>query len=193
MAAVVALDKLSTSTAINGSGSFTALGPFKPVVPSIGVQSEYGFNVAPYFANSGLFDPTGVGSPTQAPDPYREEKTGYDGWKAAGVDSMVIVPRASTHLEYTDISYVLPASRYGQDVASHYAQAWLDKYVKHDRSADAALLATTFGYLEPTASGWHPVALNRADRLSFYFCSGYDIATAKGRAVNDDIAGVGCR
>ena len=27
---------------------------------------------------------------------------------------MLIVPRASTHLEYTDISYVLPASRYGQ-------------------------------------------------------------------------------
>jgi hypothetical protein len=106
---------------------------------------------------------------------------------------MVIVPRASTHLEYTDISYVLPASRYGQDVASHYAQAWLDKYVKHDRAADAALLATSFGYLEPTSSGWHSVSLKRADRLSFYFCSGYDIATAKGRAVDDDIAGVGCR
>jgi hypothetical protein len=192
VAAVVALDKLSTSTSVNGSGTFTALGPFRPVVPSMGVQSEYGFTVAPYFANSGLFDPTGVSSPTQAPDPKREEKTGYDGWKAAGVDSMVIVPRASTHLEYTDISYVLPASRYGQDVASHYAQAWLDKYVKHDPAADGALLATSFGYLEPTSTGWHRVTLNRADRLSFYFCSGYDIATAKGRAVDDDIAGVGC-
>ena len=105
-------------------------------MPALGVQSEYGFTVAPYWANSGLFDPTAVGSPTQPPDPNREEKTGYDGWKAAGVDSMVIVPRASTHLEYTDISYVLPASRYGQDVASHYAQAWLDKYVKHDPAAD---------------------------------------------------------
>src|SRR4051794_31451442 len=193
VAAVVALDKLSTSTDLNGSGEFTALGALKPVVPSIGVQSEYGFTVAPYFANSGLFDPTGVGSPNQAPDPYREEKTGYQGWKAAGVDSMVIVPRASTHLEYTDISYVLPASRYGQDVASHYAQAWLDKYVKHDPTADAALLATTFRYLEPTSTDWRAVTLNRADRLSFYFCSGYDFTRAGGgRAVNDDIAGVGC-
>jgi hypothetical protein len=194
VAAVVALDKLSTSSSVNGSGEFTALGPFRAVVPSIGVQSEYGFTVAPYWANSGLFDPTGVSSPTQAPDPYREEKTGYQGWKAAGVDTMVIVPRASTHLEYTDISYVLPASRYGQDVASHYAQAWLDKYVKHDPAADRALLATSFRYVEPTATGWHPVTLNRADRLSFYFCSGYDVTTASGvRAVNDDIAGVGCR
>jgi dienelactone hydrolase len=191
--AVVALDKLSTTAAIGGSPSFDAQGPLKPVVPSLGVQSEYGFNVAPYWANSGLFDPTAVGSPTQAPDPAREEKTGYDGWKAAGVDSMVIVPRASTHLEYTDISYVLPASRYGQDVASHYAQAWLDKYVKHDPTADAALLATTFRYLEPTSTGWRAVTLNRADRLSFYFCSGYDFTRAGGgRAVNDDIAGVGC-
>jgi hypothetical protein len=190
--AVVALDKLSTTAAIGGSPAFDAQGPLRPVVPSLGVQSEYGFTVAPYWANSGLFDPTGVSSPTQAPDPYREEKTGYQGWQAAGVDSMVIVPRASTHLEYTDISYVLPASRYGQDVASHYAQAWLDKYVKHDPAADDALLATSFRYLEPTSTGWHPVTLDRADRLSFYFCSGYDIATASGRQVNDDIAGVGC-
>ena len=35
----------------------------------------------PYFANPGLFDSQGVASPTQAPDPKREEKTGYDGWK----------------------------------------------------------------------------------------------------------------
>jgi dienelactone hydrolase len=194
VAAVVALDKLTTTPAIGGQPAFDAQGPLKPVVPGLGVQSEYGFNVAPYFANAGLFDPTAAPtSPTQAPDPYREEKTGFEGWKSAGVDSMVIVPRASTHLEYTDISYVLPASRYGQDVASHYAQAWIDKYVKHDRAADAALLATSFRYLEPTATGWHAVTLTRADRLSFYFCSGYDFRTAHGRAVDDDIAGVGCR
>jgi hypothetical protein len=192
--AVVALDKLSTSTAIgNTSPPFNAQGPLRPVVPGLGVQSEYGFTVAPYWANSGLFDPAGVGSPTQAPDPYREEKTGFDGWKAAGVDTMVVVPRASTHLEYTDISYVLPASRYGQDVASHYAQAWLDKYLKHDPAAEAALLAPSFGYLEPTSGGvWRPVTLNRSDGLSFYFCSGYALTTQAGRLVDDDVAGVGC-
>jgi dienelactone hydrolase len=191
--AVVALDKLSTSTAVGGSPQFTAQGPLKPVVPGLGVQSEYGFNVAPYYANSGLFNPAPPTPPTQAPDPAREEKTGFDGWTAAGVDSMVIVPRASTHLEYTDISYVLPASRYGQDVASHYAQAWIGTYLKHDPAAHYALLASSFRYLEPTSSGWHPVLLNRADRLSFYFCSGYDLATSAGRQRNDDIAGVGCR
>src|SRR4051812_19739832 len=191
--AVVALDKLATTAAIGGAKPFDAQGPLAPVVPGLGVQSEYGFTVAPYFANSGLFDPTSVGSPNQAPDPYREEKTGYDGWKAADVDSMVIVPRASTHLEYTDIAYVLPASRYGQAVASHYTQAWLGKYLQHDPAADDALLATSFDYLEPDSTGkWRTVALDRAEHLSFYFCSGYDIGTASGRQVDEDIAGVGC-
>ena len=191
--AVVALDKLSTTASLRGSEPFEAQGPLVPVVPALGVQSEYGFTVAPYFANSGLFDPAGIGSPSEAPDPRRELATGYDGWTAAGVDSMVIVPRASTHLEYTDISYVLPASRYGQAVSSHYAQAWLDKYLRHDPEADSALLATSFDYLEPDSTGtWRTVTLDRAENLSFYFCSGYDLATAGGRQSDDDIADVGC-
>lgn len=192
--AVVALDKLSTTAAVSGP-SFDAQGPLVPRVPGLGVQSEYGFTVAPYFANPGLFDLTGgVTSPNQAPDPYREEKTGYQGWKAHDVDTMVIVPRASTHLEYTDIPWVLPASRYGQDVASYYTQAWLDKYVKHQASADARLQATSFRYLEPSAGDiWKPVTLQRADRLSFYFCSGMDIRTGRARVVNDDLSELGCK
>lgn len=191
--AVVALDKLTTEASIRGAEPFEAQGPLVPSVPALGVQSEYGFTVAPYFANSGLFDPSGIGSPSEAPDPRRELATGYDGWTAAGVDSMVIVPRASTHLEYTDIAYVLPASRYGQALSSVYTQAWLAKYLQHDPAADDILLGTTLEYLEPDATGtWRPLTLHRAENLSFYFCSGYDIGTAAGRQVDDDIAGVGC-
>ena len=132
--------------------------------------------------------------PSKAPDPKREKKSGFDGWRAAGVDSMVVVPRSSTHLEYTDINFALPASRYGQDLASHYTQAWLDKYLKHDKTADARLLATTFKYLEPVGQGrWAPVTLKRADHLSFYFCSAYGFHSAAGKLLSDgDIAGVGC-
>jgi hypothetical protein len=191
---VVALDKLSTKASIRGGDEFDALGPLKPVVPALGMQSEYGFTVAPYFANPGLFDAAGAGSPTEAPDPYREEKTGYDGWTAAGVDSMVIVPRASTHLEYTDIAYVLPASRYGQAMSSVYTQAWLAKYLQHDPSADDVLLGTTLRYLEPDATGtWRPLSLNRDEHLSFYFCSGYALATPDGAVRDDDLTGVGCQ
>ena len=105
----------------------------------------------------------------------------------------MIVPRASTHLEYTDIAYVLPASRYGQAVSSVYTQAWLAKYLQHDPAADDTLLGTTLDYLEPDATGtWQPLTLDRAENLSCYFCSGYDIGTAAGRQADDDIAGVGC-
>src|SRR4051812_44685834 len=99
---VVALDKLSAG------GGFGQTNPVTPKVPGLGVQSEYGFNVAPYFASGITPTPS---DPSTGPDPKREKATGFDGWRKAGVDSMVIVPRSSTHLEYTDINFALPASR----------------------------------------------------------------------------------
>ncbi len=186
----VALDKL-------GLG-YGGVPEFKPVVPALGVQSEYGFGVQPYWLQHGSSIAPAPGDPSQPPDPRRELATGFDGWKKAGVDSMVIVPRASTHLEYTDIAYALPASRYGQALASVYTQLWLDRYLKHKgepkakkartrggkrrraRARRAAipqpdeLLARSFTYLEPVDVGkWEPSKLAREDLLSFYFCSGW--------------------
>jgi alpha-beta hydrolase superfamily lysophospholipase len=159
VSAVVALDKLQSDGA-------------KPVVPALAVQSEYGFTVAPYFANGGIVP--GLGSPAAGPDPQREKQTGFDAWKKAGVDAMLVVPRASTHLEYTDIALALPASRYGQDLTSVYTQRWLDRYLK-GRSAEP-LFDTRFSYLEPVGAGrWEPVALNRDELLSFYYCSTYAV------------------
>jgi hypothetical protein len=185
--AAVALDKLSAS------GSFIQDQKVTPKVPALGVQSEYGFNVQPYWMMGASSVSPSPSSPQQGPDPKREEGTGFTGWRKAGVDSMVIVPRASTHLEYTDINYALPASRYGQDVASYYVQAWLDRYLKHDRGAERRLLATRLGYLEPVGQGrWAPVALNRAERLSFYFCSGYAFRSNAGPLLQDsDVGRVG--
>src|SRR4051794_22299174 len=132
---VVALDKLSST------GSFAQDKKVTPVVPALAVQSEYGFNVQPYWmANASSFSPQ-PGPPDQAPDPKREIKTGFDAWRRAGVDTMLVVPRASTHLEYTDIAYVLPASRYGQDLTSVYVQAWLDRYLKHEGEPAPAVKA----------------------------------------------------
>jgi hypothetical protein len=176
--AVVALDKL------RGGGDVT------PVVPALALQSEYGFTVQPYWNNHGSSITPQPAPPTQAPDPRREQKTGFDAWRAAGVDGMLIVPRASTHLEYTDIPYVLPASRYGQALTSVYTQAWLDRYMKH-RSI-APLLATSFRYLEPVAVGdWQPVTLDRSRQLSFYYCSGWSLRDGKRAVANADPAGVG--
>jgi hypothetical protein len=136
------------------------------------VQSEY------------FFVPTPA---TEQPDPHRERAAGYDAWQRAGVDSMLVVPRASTHLEYTDIPLVLPASRYGQALTSVYVQRWLDRYLKHRPAAP--LLDTSFRYLEPTGGGeWAPVRLDRDPNLSFYYCSAYSLG---GRS-DGDITDVGC-
>jgi hypothetical protein len=124
---VVALDKLQ-GPGDNGIAENKA----KPVVPALGIQSEYGFNVYPYWMAGGSSIQPKPQPPDQAPNPKREQLTGFDAWRKAGVDTMLIVPRASTHLEYTDIPYALPASRYGQDFSSYYVQAWLGRYLKHE-------------------------------------------------------------
>ena len=178
---VVALDKLA------GPGrTFAGDNTARPVVPALAVQSEYGFSVNPYWLSGGSSIQPQPRTPDQAPDPKREQATGFDAWRKAGIDTMLIVPRASTHLEYTDIPYALPASRYGQAFTSYYVQTWLARYLKH-RSA-APLFATTIKYFEPVAVGrWAPVTLQRAKQLSFYYCSGW----AVGESVNLDPAGVG--
>jgi hypothetical protein len=181
----VALDKLAgpgASGPLDGSGN-------KPVVPALALQSEYGFTVSPYLTSGGSSlnpEPTPDG-----PDPKRERATGYDAWRTAGVDSMLVVPRASTHLEYTDIPLVLPASRYGQDLSSHYVQAWLDRYLKH-KSNDSALTGTTFRYLEPVGNGrWQPVTLQRSSLLSFYYCSAFGFRSGSRLLSDGDIGDVG--
>jgi hypothetical protein len=183
---VVALDKLSSK----GQSGIADLPPFKPVVPALAVQSEYGFNVYPYWMSHGSSIQPQPGPPDQAPDPKREESTGFDAWRKAGKDTMLIVPRASTHLEYTDISYALPASRYGQDLTSVYVQRWLDRYLKHRRTD---LRAGSFKYLEPVDVGkWAPTTLQRKSRLSFYYCSGYAFRPdGRHLRTNLDVGGVG--
>jgi hypothetical protein len=194
----IALDKITaTPAAISDDeaelGSLP--GPVVPKVPTLGLQAEYGFEPQPYFlANCSSFEPC-PGSPTQAPNPAREEQTGFDTWRSAGVDTMVVVPRSSTHLDFTDVPLVLPASAEGQALASYYAQAWLAKYLQHDPSADAALLSSTLHYLMVGPDDTrHLVTIDRDSHLSFYFCSGYAFHLADGTRVADgDVIGDGCR
>lgn len=185
VATVVALDKLagpSSDGPLDGSGN-------KPVVPALAVQSEYGFTVSPWFLSGGsslMPEPSPDG-----PDPHRERATGFDAWRADGVDSMLVVPHASTHLDYTDIPLVLPASRYGQDLTSAYVQRWLARYLK-DGTAKP-LLARSFRYLEPVgADTWSPVSLHRDALLSSTYCSAYSLTAGGRQRQNGDITHIGC-
>jgi hypothetical protein len=225
----VALDKLDATTfAINDQGDGLP-GPVVPRVPVLGVQAEYGiFAPQPYFVAScsstelegdepNLLPGSGyncLGSLSQPPNPAREENTGFTAWRARHIDSMVVVPRSSKHLDFVDFPTYLPASAQVKALASFYAQAWLAKYLKHDRAADNALLATQVRYLTPGAGDTrHLVTFGRDAYLSFYFCSGYAFhltrtqpSSAGGRrsvtskvirnralATNADLTGDGCK
>lgn len=182
VATVVALDKLA-----GGDGDPAV----RPRVPALAVQSEYGFTVTPAALSGGS---SLVPTPTPAgPDPRRERAAGFDRWAAAGHDSLLVVPRSSTHLEYTDIPLVLPASRYGQAVTSVYVQRWFDLHLK-GRGSPRALLAPQLRYLEPRSGGRRaPVVLQAGEQLSTRYCSAYRLTDRRGRVATDgDLTGAGC-
>ncbi|MDP9821998.1 alpha/beta hydrolase [Nocardioides massiliensis] len=186
VAAVVALDKLSGPSA---TGPLAGDG-VRPAVPALALQAEYGFTVAPSVLGGDSLAPS---LSTSGPDPMRERRTGYDAWRRAGVDAMLVVGRATTHLDYTDIPLVLPASRWGQALSSVLTQAWLDRYLKHDRR-DRRLLRPRFRYLEPVGNGrWEPVVLRRPKLLSSYYCSAYGFRSGKRVRTDPDWSDVGCR
>ena len=187
VATVVALDKLA------GRGSFAssvAGNPTRPRVPALAVQSEYGFTVAPYtLAGGSSLSPQP--SP-RGPDPRREKQTGFEDWRKARKDALLLVPRSSTHLEYTDIPLVLPASRHGQALTSATVQRWLDHYLKH-RGGPSYVLKPRLRYLEPTGRGrWTPTTLRRDRLLSIYECSAYALGRGSSRRVDGDLTDVGC-
>ena len=109
-----------------------------PRVPALGMSNDYGFWV----------------QPTQTPPDAAAKLDGFDGLTAAGLDTAEIVLRGATHLEYTYIPVVLPASRLGERIASYYTLAWFDRYLKGDPTAFDRLTATVFdGSADATSIG----------------------------------------
>ncbi|KAA1421562.1 alpha/beta hydrolase [Nocardioides humilatus] len=183
VATVVALDKLQQApNGVAGSVATT------PVVPALALQAEYGFTVTPSFLSGGSSLVPAAGNP----DPMRERASGFDGWRAHGLDTMLVVPHASTHLDFTDIPLVLPASRWGQALSSVYTQTWLGHYLQGTTPA-RALLAARFRYLEPVGHGrWKKVTLTRDALLSTRYCSAYSLDISGHVREDLDIVDVGC-
>jgi hypothetical protein len=103
-----------------------------PHVPALSLSNDYFFNPQ---------------AKTSVPDPHSgglDGDNGYQQYAKAGVDSMQVMIRGGTHLEYTYIPYTLPASELGERVASYYTVAWFDRYLKGDSAAYDRLVATRF-------------------------------------------------
>jgi dienelactone hydrolase len=172
--AIVAWDNLAPATS-----------PLR--TPALGINSEYFFN------------PTPMQSP---PDPHAHDKA-FTELAAAGIDTMQIALRASMHLEYSYVPYILPASRYGERVSLYYTLAWFDYHLRGSTDAFQRLVATSFdgsadassiggGTYDPAAALANPTdptagnvptmieGMSVPDRLSFYYRSGYALTAPDG-------------
>src|SRR3954454_2634096 len=128
--AIVAWDNLApaTGTCAEAASGLPAGSPEKPTLatPALGINSEYFFN------------PSSMSAP---PDP--QSKAGaFKQLSDSGADVMQIALRSSTHLEYTYVPYILPASRLGERVAYYYSQAWFDRYLRGSSVAFDRLVST---------------------------------------------------
>ncbi|MHB8594486.1 MAG: alpha/beta hydrolase family protein, partial [Acidimicrobiales bacterium] len=96
--------------------------------PALALTNDYLFNPEPQ---------------TSVPDPHAKD-AGYLQLKTAGIDTEEVALRGATHLTYTYVPYVLPASELAERMAFYYTLAWLDQYLKGDPSGYTRLTATTF-------------------------------------------------
>jgi len=136
--AAVAWDNLSASGSLAGY-------QVVPRVPTMGQAGDYYLTPTPY---------------TSPPDP-QGKNTGFNRWKAAGVDTYQVNVRGGTHYEWSLLpGFPTTSWDWGNPMADHYTLAWLDRWLKtpgeigYD-TADARLLSD---------ADW-------TDRLSFYFPS----------------------
>lgn len=105
-------------------------------------------------------------APTPAPQPPdpAAHLVALGRWRAAGLPVWSATIRGGTHLEWTDVPYILPATAYGRDFARYYTVAWFEWLVKGDRSARQRLLAG------PTTAG-----PQHCDNLSLRYRSAFDL------------------
>lgn len=188
--------------------------PKRITVPSLYVIADHGFTPE---AQQEPPNPQGYVAGTVDPGDKHQD---YDRAVADGIDSMKLVLRAATHLDW--VPRASAASRYGEAVSMYYTLAWFDRYLKGRTEPQAArdgyrrLTAPVFdgssdqhnisqGVFDPAlaAQSGEPYGGNRPyllqglpvrDRLSFYYLSKCSLRppTGKTRSVSGDMRAAGC-
>jgi dienelactone hydrolase len=144
--------------------------------PALGMSDDYGLTPTPF---------------TAAPEP-ESKNAGSLALSRAGVDSGELSVRGGTHYEFSYIpNRGFGATHRGMDMADWYTLAWFDKYLKHQRSADARL----------TTGRWRHDAAEQAvdDQLpadgnmfSVYLTSRLDITLRAGARFDCENMRAGC-
>jgi hypothetical protein len=126
---------------------------------------------------------------TSLPNP--EGKSTWSlNYSKAGVDTGEIVIRGGSHLDFSFIpNQAFGASLRGPDMIDWYTTAWFDKYLRHDRGADAMLLSERWRE-DPIEASVDPGGDGNA--FSFYYYSRLDIHLAGGQAWDCEDLRDGC-
>jgi dienelactone hydrolase len=176
-----------------------------PMPPDLAMRTPAMFQIADYLCQR---VPVCVPQPyTEPPDPDGpgNKDEDFERVSAAGVDSMQIGLRASTHLDWTQFSPGT-GSRYGAAVSYYYTLAWFDRYLKSGKASKAALArligagfddsgdihSISGGVFDPATASNQPALIAGepvADRLSFEFRSKYFLDAGRRRC--DDMR-AGC-
>jgi hypothetical protein len=190
--AIVAWDNL---TAVDPALWADDIGVLPPAglpitTPALGIGADYYFTPRPYLEPPEPAPSNGEGGRGRGVSAHPKD-LGYQELRNAGIDTMLFILRAGTHLDFTPLQ-AGAGSRYGEPVSFYLTLAWFDRYLKglSDPAAaedgHARLLATVYdssadlhsigaGYYDPIA-GNQPYlieGLSACDRMSFYFKSRY--------------------
>ncbi len=114
---------------------------------------------------------------TGDPDPKAKSTQSF-AYSKAGVDTGQLVIRGGSHFDFDWIPNMgFPATLRGADLIAWYTNAWMDKYVKGDPTADERLLSDRWrrdaaeGAIDPTGD---------PNMWSFYYPSRLDVHRANG-------------
>jgi hypothetical protein len=182
---IVAWDNLSAIDPSQCAANVTVPAAYRASAlhaPALALTNDYGFNPQPM---------------TSVPSPHARD-AGYQQLVANGLDTEEIAFRGATHLTYTYIPYVLPASELAERFAFYYTLAWFDQQLKGDPSGFARLTATvydrsadrvsigagTYSAAKAAAHPTNPLAgnvpytiqgISIPDSVSFYYESEYSL------------------
>ena len=142
--------------------------------PALGMSADYGLTPQPN---------------TSDPDPLAKSQTSL-AYSQAGVDTGELIIRGGTHYEFSFIpNDAFGGTLRGADMVAWYTNAWFDKYVKGDASADKRLLTKRWqadslaGAIDPN---------HDANMFSTYYRSRLDFRKAGGgRFLCEDVR-TGC-
>lgn len=157
--------------------------------PGLGIGADYYFAPTP---NSSPPEPATSNGEGGRGRGFRshDKALGFEELRRKGIDTMLFVLRAGTHLDFTPALSGGASSRHGEAVATYLTLAWFDRYLYGDparerrafrrlvtaRTFDGSADVHAYGSGLSTAAGNQPTLIEGlpiCDRMSFYFRSRY--------------------